>query len=487
MRTRAPLFAVLLLAGCPASPSSTTTPASTNAPAAPAAKPAREVVLPTTASLVDPTHCGAVDAKSLSVQVFEGLVRFDDQARIEPGLAESWKISDDLTVYSFTLRKGLVFSDGSPLRAAEVVGSFERYARGADDWFWVVEPIAGARAFKEGRAKKIEGLRAQGELGVEIRLSEPDGIFLLNLAMEHGGIYRGGGHDPLVGAGPYRVESQSQVETVLVPSTTWHGWGSSAPGIDRLVFRHVQDSTQAFVAGEVHVARVPAGAKGIDPKIVRSYPGLVTDYAFFSPDVPRDVRRLVNAVLDRDAYCKEVLDGAAVPSHGVLPPSLRGARAEPLRFELPPGKVAKMKLRATLEPQLFERLERALAPHGVELVRGDPPQLFQTGWIADYPDADDFLRILFHSKSGLNKAGFARADVDALLEKARRMSADLEDETRLDVYRKAEDAIVEDAPWLFLWHHVNRIAVSPRVKGVRTWPLDCDECLTLPQTTLSVE
>src|SRR5262249_38222386 len=161
---------------------------------------------------------------------------------------------------------------------------------------------------------------------------------------------------------------------------------------------------------------------------VREYPGLQTDYAAFSPDVPREVRRLVNAVLDRDAYCKQVLGGLAVPSHGVLPPGMRGARPEPLGFEVPSAAVKKTKLRADPDPALFDRLSTALAPREVELVRGDPPQLRQSAWIADYPDADDFLRVLFHSKSGpeINKARYARADVDALLEKARRMSADLE-------------------------------------------------------------
>ena len=75
-------------------------------------------------------------------------------------------------------------------------------------------------------------------------------------------------------------------------------------------------------------------------------------------------------------------------------------------------------------------------------------QMFRTGWVADYPDPENFLGLLFHSASRLNHTGYSNPEVDKLIEGAESGPQDM----RYELYRRAEEMIVEDAPWVPLWH-----------------------------------
>ena len=95
-------------------------------------------------------------------------------------------------------------------------------------------------------------------------------------------------------------------------------------------------------------------------------------------------------------------------------------------------------------------------------VFGGRPQFFSMGWIADYPDPEDFLDILFHSESGLNHTNYSNPRVDQLLEEAR---IETDTQRRMQSYEQAEETIVADAPWVPLWHSVDYVLTKPYVKG----------------------
>ena len=420
-------------------------------------------------------------------QIFEGLTQFDQELMLTPALAESWE-SDDLKVYSFVLRPDLRWSDGTPLTAADVAKSFESFMRDAKDWSWVLEPIRGAKALRAGKATTLEGVEVVDERHLRITLEEPDGLFLHLLALVPAAIYKRGEAGSLpVGAGPWRVFSNAS-DLVLEPNP--HHYGPKAE-IDQLIFRSVQ-SSEAFKSGRSHVFNLSGHSVGVPGKPLR-YPGLNTSYAVFAKHVPADVRVIVNRVLNRKQYCAEVLRGDAVPARGVLPPGMPGHRPE--LPSLSAGEIPALKeeyfLSAQLDAELFKALKSALSAHKVKLVAaGDKPaSLVQHGWIADYPDPDNFLRVLLHSASGgtLNYGGYSNPEFDRLVTQARRMSADLEQGTRMDLYQQAEDLVLADMPWLFLWHQSNVIAVNSRVEGLRTCANDNSGYLELPQTTLRLK
>jgi len=89
-------------------------------------------------------------------------------------------------------------------------------------------------------------------------------------------------------------------------------------------------------------------------------------------------------------------------------------------------------------------------------------EMFSLGWIADYPDPQNFLDIKLHSESANNEAGYSNAVVDALLDRADR---EVDEAARLEFYQQAEELIVEDMPWAPLYHGKASYLVKPYVEG----------------------
>jgi ABC-type oligopeptide transport system substrate-binding subunit len=104
-----------------------------------------------------------------------------------------------------------------------------------------------------------------------------------------------------------------------------------------------------------------------------------------------------------------------------------------------------------------------IAVEGNADVLADDPQMYSIGWIADYPDPENFLDILFHSRSGLNHMHYSNPQVDRLLESAR---VETDQKRRQDLMLEAETLIVADAPWVPLWNSVDYVLTKPYVKGV---------------------
>jgi ABC-type transport system substrate-binding protein len=96
------------------------------------------------------------------------------------------------------------------------------------------------------------------------------------------------------------------------------------------------------------------------------------------------------------------------------------------------------------------------------------PQMFFTGWIADYPDAEDFLDILFHSGSQTNYGGYGSSEADKLLEQAR-VAAD--PAARAELYRQAEQKLLDDGAAIPIHHEVIYALVGPYVTGLTWTPL----------------
>ncbi len=96
-------------------------------------------------------------------------------------------------------------------------------------------------------------------------------------------------------------------------------------------------------------------------------------------------------------------------------------------------------------------------------------QMFEIGWIADYPDPENFLDILFHSESSNNHTNYDSPQVDALLMEAR---TEIDEARRFELYNQAERLILDDAPWAPLWYSGERyLLVKPNVRDYYQTPL----------------
>ncbi|MCA9752321.1 MAG: ABC transporter substrate-binding protein [Gemmatimonadetes bacterium] len=443
-----------------------------------------------------------VGANAVSL-VYQGLVAFRADGTIGPALAARWTVSDDGLRYRFELDPAAKDSAGRPVGAADVVASFRRLLapETASPRTWVLETIEGAEAFRRGEADTIRGLTAE-EGVVTITLSRPAAAFLALLAMPNAAVVPAGAEpDGTIATGPWRVEERVR-DSHLTFARNPH-WSGPAPGVERIAVRILPEEFTRIAeweTGRLDVLEVPSSQADRfqgDPRLVRQV-ALVTEYVGLNTEDPvlsdPRVRRALNHAVNVDRILAKVLGGRGVRAVGAVPPTLPGGGAgEPFEHDVALARRLldeanvpdswELELWQRPSPfasQVLEAVQADLAEAGIRSVirrrdwsalkasidAGDTDAFF-INWYADYPDPENFLVPLFHSRNiggGGNRARYRRADVDADLDRLER-TADPEARARL-----AEDLDVRihaDAPWIYLWHPVQESLVSDRVDGYR--------------------
>ncbi len=188
---------------------------------------------------LDPTSAaaGAIDQVVYS-NVFEGLTRFGPDGSVNPGLAESWEVSDDGLVYTFALRDGVTFHDGTALDAGDVVFSLDR-ARAEDS-------TNAQKALFEG----IESVEAVDDTTVRVTLKAPQGQFLFNMAWGDAVIVAPESIENIqtnpIGTGAFKFDNWTQGDNIsLVKNPDY--WGEPAK-LERVEFKFISEPTAAFAA-----------------------------------------------------------------------------------------------------------------------------------------------------------------------------------------------------------------------------------------------
>jgi len=260
-------------------------------------------------------------------QVFDTLVAWrEGSTEIEPALATRWNASRDGLVWSFDLREGVKFHDGSPLTAREVAASFERQLK--------PDALGANRtwpALLRGSPGVIKEVRAPNSRTVEIVLVQPYAPLLTVLAHPGLSIAKPSsapdGAGRLIGTGPYRVVDASVGRLAL---EAMPGYWAGPPKSERLVFLDVSADDQAESELDSRSLDIwfPAGpprrAEG-----ALSAPGTRIGYLAFQtekePFSQRTLRKAVAAAID-PAILGQTLDRAAVPLQSFLPPGMWGRR-----------------------------------------------------------------------------------------------------------------------------------------------------------------
>jgi ABC-type oligopeptide transport system substrate-binding subunit len=226
-----------------------------------------------------------------------------------------------------------------------------------------------------------------------------------------------------------------------------------------------------------------------NPSLDTFYIGINTQEPPFDDPI---VRRAFAMAIDKELLAKVRLKDLVVPANGVLPPGMPGfsegleglpfdpARARELLDEAGgPDSLGRIELLssgsganvgptseaviAMLKENLGVQVDPSQEDPGLFFrdLREGNFQMSVVGWIADYVDPQDFLDIKFHSQSDNNDTGYSNSQVDALLEEAR---TEQDEETRLGLYQQAEEIIVQDAPWIPLFHSKSNALVKPYVQ-----------------------
>ena len=467
---------------------------------------------------LDPAEATDLTSAAVIRQVFDALLELDDRLRPIPALAESWTVSTDQRVYTFRLRSGVRFHNGRELRAADVKHSFERAARGKRPW--VFEKITGARDVIAGRKTEIAGLRALDDLTVEVRLDRPFPPFLYLMAYDAASVVpreeadkRGAAFaSHPVGTGAFRFVSWRRDDQVTLERFTGHFRGP-AP-LDRIVFRIIPAEITRFNeyrAGQLDLTDIPTGqcqSVQRDPRLrgeVGIWPTLGTSAVRFNvergPVSDVRVRRAIAHAIDPSVIVERLLERCVTPARGILPPALPGYNPEVKRLPLDRDLARRLLAEAGhaggqgLNPlayhfnttdtnqRIAELLQAQLKEVGIalelrrldwaahlKLVDGGTAGFFRQAWIADYPDPENFLTVLFHARNvGApgNTSRYRNPKVDRLLDEADAMAPGRARDAR---YHEVEQVILDDAAWVSLYHYASRALIKPYVKGLERSP-----------------
>ncbi len=457
---------------------------------------------------LDPAQSTDVPTGRAVGYVFDGLVRFTPDAKVEPGLAERWDTSADGLTYTFHLRRGVTFHDGSPFTARTVVRSFERALSVGQNPLPLL-PIRGARSFQAQEARTISGLATPNDSTVIVTLAEPLAVFLTLLAMPAASIVPDSipadFSDKPIGTGPWRlVEWRHDDYLRFVRNDRYF---SGAPKAESLLARIIPEASTTvaeFESRAVDVLLLPEGESGweSDPKrsrLLQSAAGLRLYYVGINTKrgvlADARVRRAINHAVDVGATLEQLMSGRGRRASGVIPPSLPGADTMRAPYAYDPARAAALLKEASFPEgtelelwhsqdatisRLAQTIQGYLAAAGirVKLVQRDGPSVREAArngqtdlvlkdWWADYPDAENFLYPLLHSANvgaGGNVSFYSNPDYDRLVTRARR---ELNEGTRLGLYRQADSLAFIDAPMLYLFFSTDLLAVQPWVHGFK--------------------
>jgi peptide/nickel transport system substrate-binding protein len=450
-------------------------------------------------------------AENVSGNLLEpGLMRVDDDGQPVPDLAE--KVEQlDATTYRFTLRPGLRFHDGAPLRAADVVATFESLRDPR-----LASPLA----------VKYRGftLTADGDRVVRATLDQPYAPFLVDMGM---GIVParaqaapgqdGFGRHP-VGAGPFRFVSWLDDERLLLEANP--DYYAGRPAIGHLLVKTVRDETTRVL--ELRSGKADIAINAISPPLLHelegepglsilSAPGADTAYLMFQLDDPalRDVRvrRAVADAIDREALVRYKFFGHARLADSLLPPTnwahsagLRPVHHDPAAARalldeagLPTrGDGPRLSLTYKTSTDRFRKslalaIGQQLAEAGLDVrvqtlefgtffsdIRKGNFQLASLKWVPIVEP--DLLYWIFDSASiptpdndynGADRGRYRNPALDALLTAAR---AEASLAARARDYAKAQEILADELPYIVLWHEDSVAVVRSDLAGFHLSP-----------------
>ena len=459
-------------------------------------------------------------------EIFGGLVTLGLDLKVAPDLAERWDLSEDGRVYTFHLRKDAKFHDGKPVTAEDVRWSLERVADPntlspvAEQY---LSDIVGVSAKLAGQANSISGLQVVDQHTVRITIDEPKSYFLAKLTYPTAFILdrenvEGDGDTWLQrpnGTGPFKLAEYQIGEILRLARNEYYHLGP--PNLDEVEFILAGGNAMIMYENdEIHLTGVSLAdlERVLDPgeplnaelraapsSFGVSYIGLNVDQPPLDDPL---FRQALSLAIDRETIATAVLDGLKIPATTIIPPGFPSYSTDVKGYGYDPERALEV-LKLSKYGNDLDNLPRitlgisgsfgADVPLDLEVIlqswqevlgveveiqqtewatflqdlQGRRYHMFTLGWGADYADPENFLDILFHSKSENNHTNYNSPQVDALLEQAR---VEPDQETRFKLYNRIEQMILDDAPWVLLWNTGETYAlVKPEVKGYELTPM----------------
>ncbi len=467
---------------------------------------------------LDPHLTTDATSAVIIVEVFGGLVTISPDLQIVPDLA-TWDVTPDGTVYTFRIREDAKFHDGRPVTALDVKWSMERAADPATASPVVDQylgDIIGVEEKLEGEATEISGVRVLDQQTLEITIDAPKSYFLAKLTYptafvldrENVESSRRWFREPN-GTGPFRLTEYTPGERMVLTKNEHYHLGP--PLLERVRFilsggtsmlMYENDEIHITGVGLADLDRVLDPSSPLNPELHKAPPRFSTDYIGMNVTEPPfddpKVRQALNYAIDKELIASEIMANLVVPANGILPRDFPAYNAGLEGYEYDPEKARQLlqeskygddmeefpriilttagSFGSSVDLDMEVILEMWKQNLGIEVLVQQTEfatylqdlnkrrfQMFQIGWIADYPDPENFLDILFHSESSNNHTGFSNAEADRLLEQAR---VEPDQAARYELYRQAEEVIMAEAPWVPLWYSGEQyVLLKPNVKN----------------------
>jgi len=445
-------------------------------------------------STLDPAAQGDAGSAAVTAQLFETLTTFDADRELRPALARSWRVEEDGRRIVFELRPGLEFSDGTPLRASDVVRSWLRLLDPAapSPLVSLLLDVEGATAYLTGSGDAAGvGLRADDDRGeVTVELTRPAADFLHVVAGPSFGIVPPGvGEDPdalvpgsaFVASGGYTLSGTDGGDLVLTANPSYWAGPPAIATIHLVSDLGGGSAVEAFEDGRLDYAPIGefdaswiAYDRGLGPQL-REVPSLSTEYLGFDASrAPFDdvrVRQAFAAAVDWRRMARLAVSDPDAVATSMVPPGIPGrsdrdvvpvydpAAARTLLADagFPGGEgfpqVTMLTGGTGYDEGIVSEIERELGitlraetmDFGDYFVRleQDPPAIWSLSWVADYPGRNDFLGILLGTGASNNYGRWSSDEFDAAIAEA---VSTTDEAVATAAYDRAEDIVQRDAP-----------------------------------------
>lgn len=455
---------------------------------------------------LDPHMQASPPTNAIVKGIFDTLVYADESNEIHPLLATSWEMVDDQT-WDFSLREGVLFHDGTEFNADAVVRTFER----------VLDPEAGLT--RRGSFDMVDTVEATSKYSVRFHLKHPSAILLNQLAYAAGGIISPSaietyGRDIAIhpiGAGPYKLKEYVGGERIVLEAFADY-WGGT-PGLDEITYIPVsEDATrvlmlqtgQADVVANVPASMIPMVEQATSAQVLTADTTRVIHIGMNLSREPFDselVRHALNHAIDRDAIVKSVLNSLGTVTNSYIAPTTWGyfdTGGYPYNPELarqlladagyPDGFSTTLWVpagRYFAGQQVAEAVQGYLDEVGVEvrlesvewgafvdriltpLDAGNTTEMYLLGWEASTGEPSVVslwaLSSTMIPPNGWNAMFYENAQFEQLIDRGSKTSDSVE---RAAVFKEAQQIVVEDAPWIFLYASKSVWGVNEALKGV---------------------
>jgi ABC-type transport system substrate-binding protein len=467
---------------------------------------------------LDPALAGDAESAVYIAEIFSGLVTLDQNLKVVPDVAEKWQVSDDRTVYTFTLRQNVKFHDGRPVTAQDFKYSFERAANPATasptaDTY--LGDIVGVKEKLNRKASEVSGVKVVDNYTLQITIDAPKAYFLAKMTypaaylVDKNNVERGGRTwtDKPNGTGPYKLKEYVRGQRVILTRNEDY-YLDPKPQIEEVQFILGGGSFMTmYENGDLESARVTISdiERASDPQSPLNQelfvgPELSTQFIVFNTRKPPfddlKVRQAFALAIDRQKVVDVVFRKMPLVANGILPPGMPGYADPPVpqydpalakqllaqskyASKLPDitwttvgagGAAAQdvQAMTAMLKDNLgvnvsIQQTDWATYIGQLNDPSNNPYQIFDIGWIADYADPQNFLEILFRGGSTQNWAAYANSDVDKLLDQA---GLEKDAAARFKLYQDIEKKILADYPVVPLAYSRQYWLTKPYVKNL---------------------